>query len=101
MKKSELKQLIEEEINNILTEATTPPSPTVQGTIKNELFKKLGVANFDPAKFSTTINLVKQEKVLNPAANKILADVMIAMIKTNDDSLLNQIFNNLKQIETK
>jgi hypothetical protein len=101
MKKSELKQLIKEEINNILTEATTPPSPAVQGTIKNELFKKLGVANFNPANFSTTINLVKQGKVLNPAANKILADVMIAMIKTNDDSLLNQIFNNLKQIETK
>jgi len=99
MKKSELKQLIKEEINNILTEATTPP-PAVQGTIKNELFRKLGVANFDPSKFSTTINLVKQGKALNPAANKILADIMIAMIKTNDDSLLNQIFNNLKQIET-
>ena len=35
------------------------------------------------------------------AANKILADIMVAMIKTNDDSLLNQIFANLKQIEAK
>ena len=28
-------------------------------------------------------------------------DVMVAMIKTNDDALLNQIFSNLKQIEAK
>ena len=76
-------------------------TPTVQGQIKPELFKKLGVADFDPAKFSTTINLVKQNKSLNTAANKILADVMIAMIKTSDDNLLNQIFQNLKQIEAK
>ncbi len=66
-----------------------------------KLFKKLGVADFDPAKFSTTINLVKQNKSLNTAANKILADVMIAMLKTSDDALLNQIFQNLKQIEAK
>jgi len=78
------------------------PEPTqVQGQIKVELFKKLGVADFDPAKFSTTINLVKQGKPLNVAANKVLADIMVAMIKTNDDALLTQIFTNLKQIEAK
>jgi hypothetical protein len=83
-----------------VTEVT--PEPTqVQGQIKVELFKKLGVADFDPAKFSTTINLVKQNKPLNVAANKVLADIMIAMVKTNDDALLNQIFTNLKQIEAK
>ena len=81
--------------------ATTPEPTQVQGQIKVELFKKLGVADFDPAKFSTTINLVKQNKPLNVAANKVLADIMIAMVKTNDDALLNQIFTNLKQIEAK
>ena len=80
---------------------STPPDTKIQGQIKPELFKKLGVADFDPAKFSTTINLVKQNKSLNTAANKILADVMIAMLKTSDDALLNQIFQNLKQIEAK
>lgn len=75
--------------------------PTIQGQIKQELFKKLGVVDFDPAKFSTTINLVKQGKPLNPAANKVLADMMVAMIKTEDNNLLNQIFQNLKQIKTK
>ena len=85
-----------------IKEVTATPEPTqVQGQIKVELFKKLGVADFDPAKFSTTINLVKQNKPLNTAANKVLADIMVAMIKTNDDALLNQIFANLKQIEAK
>jgi hypothetical protein len=79
----------------------TTNSTQVQGQIKTELFKKLGVADFDPAKFSTTINLVKQGKTLNIAANKTLADIMVAMIKTDDDNLLNQIFSNLKQIKTK
>ena len=81
--------------------AATPEPTQVQGQIKIELFKKLGVADFDPAKFSTTINLVKQNKPLNTAANKVVADIMIAMVKTNDDALLNQIFTNLKQIEAK
>ena len=81
--------------------AVTPEPTQVQGQIKAELFKTLGVADFDPAKFSTTINLVKQNKPLNTAANKVLADIMIAMVKTNDDALLNQIFTNLKQIEAK
>ena len=100
MKKSELKQIIRE---TLLQEAevATPQTGKVQGQIKSELFKKLGVADFDPGKFSTTINLVKQNKPLNTAANKILADVMVAMIKTSDDNLLNQIFTNLKQIEAK
>ena len=85
-----------------INEVTATPEPTqVQGQIKVELFKKLGVADFDPAKFSTTINLVKQNKPLNVAANKVLADIMIAMVKTNDDALLNQIFTNLKQMEAK
>ena len=85
-----------------IKEATTTTAPTqVQGQIKTDLFKKLNVADFDPAKFSTTITLVKQGKSLNVAANKVLADIMVAMIKTSDDTLLNQIFANLKQIEAK
>ena len=96
MKKSELKKLIREQILEVTTE-----DPKLQGQIKTDLFKKLGVEGFDPSKFTTTINLVKSNKPLNVAANKILADTMIAMIKTNDDNLLNQIFSNLKQIEAK
>ena len=98
MKLSELKQIIKEQIQNEL-DSNKPEQ--VQGQVKTDLFKKLNVADFDPAKFSTTVNLVKQNKPLNTAANKVLADIMVAMIKTSDDTLLNQIFANLKQIEVK
>jgi hypothetical protein len=100
MKTQQLRKLIRE---IILSELETP-SPTgskqLQGNININLFKKLNIADFDANKFSTTINLVKSNKPLNMAANKILADTMIALIKTNDDALLNQIFSNLKQIES-
>ena len=88
-----------QKLAGIKEEETTDPK--LQGVINTQLFKSLGVNDFDPSKFSTTINLVKQNKSLNPAANKVLADVMVAMIKTNDDSLLSKIFQNLKQIEAK
>jgi hypothetical protein len=98
MKRSELKRIVKEQIQNEL-DSNKPEQ--VQGQVKTDLFKKLGVSDFDPTKFSTSVNLVKQGKPLNMAANKILADVMVAIIKTSDDSLLNQIFANLKQIEAK
>jgi len=88
-----------QKLAGIKEEETTDPK--LQGVINTQLFKSLGVKDFDPSKFSTTINLVKQNKSLNPAANKVLADVMVAMIKTSDDSLLSKIFQNLKQIEAK
>jgi hypothetical protein len=88
-----------QKLAGIKEEETTDPK--LQGVINTQLFKSLGVNDFDPSKFSTTINLVKQNKSLNPAANKVLADVMVAMIKTSDDSLLSKIFQNLKQIEAK
>jgi hypothetical protein len=94
MKKSELKKLIKEQILEVTAE-----DPKLQGTIKMDLFKKLNINDFDPSKFSTTINLVKNNKTLNLAANKILADVMVALLKADDPTLL-AIFNNLKQFKT-
>ena len=101
MKKSNLKTLIKEEIYKILEAEAAPPTSDgkLQGQIKLDLFKKLGVADFDPTRFQTTLNLVRQNQSLNNAANKVLADIMVAMIKTSDDTLLNQIFQNLKQIQ--
>jgi hypothetical protein len=75
--------------------------PKLQGSNLNiELFKKL-VPNVNPSYITSTINLVKQNKSLNNAANKVLADMMTAMIKTSDDTLLTKIFQNLKQMEVK
>ncbi len=92
MKNQSLKQLIKEEIKNILKEEEIEGQATL-----SPLIKKLGV---DPAKFNMTFNLVKQNKTLNSAANKILADVMVALIKSNDDALLQKIFAQLKKIES-
>jgi len=93
MKNKNLKQLIKEEIKNILRE-----EEEVEGqTTLVPLIKQLGI---DPAKFNMTFNLVKQNKTLNTAANKILADVMVALIKSNDDILLQKIFAQLKKLES-
>jgi hypothetical protein len=106
MKTTQLRQFIREEIQNIIeatstTSQTNTPQGKIQGANLNiELIKKL-VPNINPQFITSTINLVKQNKSLNNAANKVLADLMIAMIKTSDDALLSKIFQNLKQMEVK
>lgn len=74
------------------------PDGKLQGSFNNQILKDLGV---DVSKFTTVINLVKNNKVLNPAANKILADIFIQIIKSDDDALLNKLFSNIKQLKTK
>ena len=69
----------------------------VKGQINLNLFKKLGIE--DPTKFIAAINLVKQGKPLGNIQYKALADVMTKLIKTSDNQLLSQIFQNLKNIE--
>ena len=92
MKNEQLKKLIKEEIKNILKEEEIEGQATL-----TPLIKQLGV---DPAKFNMTFNLVKQNKPLNMMANKILADVMVALIKSNDDALLQKVFAQLKKLES-
>ena len=96
MKTQQLKHIIREELKKIIKEEPALKGDTA--TLINN-FKKLDIPGFDAGKLTTTIMLVKQNKTLNPAANKILADVMTAMIKTTDDTLLTKIFSNLKSIE--
>jgi hypothetical protein len=74
------------------------PDGKVQGSINAQILKDLGV---DPSKFTTVLNLVKNNKNLNPAANKILADIFIKIIKSDDVALLNKLFSNIKQFKTK
>ena len=98
MKTQQLKDIIREELQKIIKEETAPVLKGDTSTLVNN-FKKLNIPGFDPGKITTTIMLVKQNKVLNTAANKVLADIMTAMIKTSDDALLAKIFSNLKNIE--
>jgi len=80
--------------------ANTQPSK-VQGSINLKLFQKLNIPDFNPSTFATTVGKVKAGTALNMNDNKILANTMVALIKTSDDALLGQIFANLKQIEAK
>ena len=98
MKTQQLRYLVREEVKQILKEEA---APTIKGDTSTLIanLKKLDIPEFDASKLTTTISLVKQNKVLNAAANKVLADIMTAMIKTSDDALLTKIFSNLKTIE--
>jgi hypothetical protein len=93
MNNKQLVDFLKEEI------AQQAPDGKLQGSINPQIVKDLGVK--DVSKFTTVINLVKNNKVLNPAANKILADIFIQIIKSDDDALLNKLFSNIKQLKTK
>ena len=92
MNNKQLVDFLKEELNQ------QAPEGKLQGSLNNQILKDLGV---DPSKFTTVINLVKNNKALNPAANKILADIFIQIIKSDDDALLNKLFSNIKQLKTK
>ncbi len=83
-------------------EVTNDDQPSkVQGSVNLKLFQKLNIPDFNPSMFATTIGKVKAGTTLSLNDSKILANIMIALIKTSDDTLLGQIFANLKQIEAK
>jgi len=96
-KMQQLRKLVKEEIINVLNEEE------IEGNISAlvSYLKKLEIPSIEPTKINTTISLVKQNKVLNPAANKILADIMIGLIKSDDTVLLNNIFTSIRNIKTK
>lgn len=99
MKTQQLRKLIRDTILESLNEEENK----IEGNISSLIsyLKKLEVPNLDPSKINTTISLVKQNKTLNPAANKILADIMISLIKSDDNMLLNNIFTSIRNIKTK
>jgi hypothetical protein len=91
-------------LNEAITNTPTPPADNtqperVQGNINLKLFQGLNIPDFNPSTFTATISKVKAGTALNVNDNKILANTMMALIKTSDDALLNKIFANLKQIQ--
>jgi hypothetical protein len=74
-------------------------SAKVQGSINLKLFQGLNIPEFNPSTFATTIGKVKAGTTLSLNDSKILANTMVALIKTSDDALLGKIFANLKQIQ--
>ena len=102
MKTQQLRKIIREEIIHILNEEDNDKTE-IEGNISSlvSYLKKLDIPNLDPSKINTTISLVKQNKILNTAANKILADIMIGLMKSDDTTLLNNIFTSIRNIKTK
>jgi len=102
MKTQQLRKIIREEIIHILNEEDNDKTE-IEGNISSlvSYLKKLDIPNLDPSKINTTISLVKQNKILNPPANKILADIMIGLMKSDDTTLLNNIFTSIRNIKTK
>jgi hypothetical protein len=100
MKISELKHMIKQEI--LAEQEKAAPGKLTGGTQElMKYLKRLDIQDFDQQKFNTTFQLVKQGKPLNVAANKILANTMIALIKNQDDSLLRTIFSKMRQVDEK
>ena len=91
-----LKQLIREEIIKFIKEEKTSDSGIDSTTSLTPLIKQLG--DIDVAKFNMTFNLLKQNKTLNPAANKVLADTFISLMKNADDALMNKLKQAFKKI---
>jgi hypothetical protein len=99
MEQQQLRQIIREYISNIIKEEEKEElTGDISTLISNLKDKKLNI-DIDPNKISTTLNLVKQDKTLNNAANKIMADIMIGLIKADDISVLTKIFQNIKAIK--
>ena len=100
MKIAELKHMIKQEI--LAEQEKAAPGKLTGGTQElMKYLKRLDIQDFDQQKFNTTFQLVKQGKPLNVAANKILANTMIALIKNQDDSLLRTIFSKMRQVDEK
>ena len=92
-----LKQLIREEIIKFIKEEEkTSESGIESKTTLTPLVKQLG--DVDVAKFNMTFNLLKQGKTLNNAANKILANTFISLMKNADEALMNKFKQAFKKI---
>ena len=96
MKNNVLKQLIKEEIRKTLKEEEEKKAGFSSQTTLTPLISQLG--DIDPAKFNTTFNLAKKGTPLNAAANKVLADTFISLMKNADITLLNKFVQAFKKI---
>jgi hypothetical protein len=79
-------------------EELSPAPEKVTGTVNIDNLKLL-VPNEDPAKLKNAINKVKSGQSLMLTDKQILSDLMAAMVRTSDDTLLTKVFNNLKNIQ--
>jgi hypothetical protein len=99
MKQQQLRQIIREHISDIIKEEEEKEELSGDMSMLLTKIEKLKLPDFDRSKTQTTFTLVKQDKELNPAANKILASIMIGLLKSGDETELRNIFNSFKAIK--
>jgi len=100
MKTSELKQLIREEINNILKEENPAEKEKVQGSANfAKIAGELGVEA--PILKTAVDNIKKGDDPLSLGVNYKNALVLLVanLIKTNKDNLVQAFANELKKLE--
>ena len=100
MKQQQLRQIIKEHISDIIKEEEKEELSGDMAMLLTKI-EKLNIPDFDRSKTQTTFNLVKQDKKLNMAANKILASIMVGLLKSGDETELRNIFNSFKAIKVK
>jgi len=102
MKELKLRQLIREEIKKNINEVEAPKQDTtIQGSFRADMFKKLMGTSFDPAKFNSAMTKLKNNQSRSTTDNAFLGDVVRALMYTDDNAMLNNIFNYLKTLKTK
>jgi hypothetical protein len=104
MNKSELQQIIKEEILEAMA-APTPPtssSRSVAGGSTSTLSTSLkGIGITDP-NITNILGKLKDLKYIPSMKEKqIITDIFRKMMNTNDDTALAKVFNALKQMEAK
>jgi outer membrane protein assembly factor BamD (BamD/ComL family) len=99
MKKSELRQLIKEELNNFneAEETSTDESGLDTKINISGLVKKLD--GVDVSKFNAAFKMLQQDKPLGNIQNKAMADTFIALMKNNDEALATQFRAAFKKIK--
>jgi uncharacterized protein (UPF0335 family) len=102
MKKSQLKQIIKEEIKKTINEVeSSKQNDTIQGSFRADIFKKLMGTSFDPTKFNSAMTKLKNNQSRSITDNAFLGDVVRALMYTDDNTMLNSVFNYLKTLKTK
>jgi hypothetical protein len=99
MNKLTLKEIIKEEIFNILKEEEEETTKVTIPSSLITLIKDLGNDDNLPALNSALAKIKTGKEKLDPIQNKELADTLIALLKNNDPSLLSKFVNLTKQIK--
>ena len=80
-------------------EELSPTTPEkVTGTVNIDNLVAI-VPNVDKTKLQQAIQRIKMGTASSLTDKQVLSDLMAAMVRTSDDTLLTKVFNNLKNIQ--